>query len=233
MRGWKNSSRNCARDRRKSRLCREQKILETSSASKFIRARWPSAKFPPQPLETFLTASPRPLLFAAAGGHCPTRKTSARLVRNCAAFGVHVADRGRDVRQPVPAPRRSQFHGRHLSSCRCCEPDDPRANLDANCARAACAVSRRIRTRTKKFCRSRISAATAAWFLAAKARAFHGAVLAACDEAVAIPMPNDSGFAERRRRHGGVPLRSQPATKEKLICHRDTEAQRKFQTRIF
>ena len=89
-RGWKNSNRNCAPDRRNCAFyVAEQKVLETITGYKLHQGALAVAKIPPQPdFETLLKNSPRPLLLAAVEGIASAENLGA-VVRSCAAFGAH------------------------------------------------------------------------------------------------------------------------------------------------
>ena len=67
----------------------EQKVLETITGYKVHQGALAVAKIPPLPdIETLLKSSPRPLLLAAVEGIASAENLGA-VVRNCAAFGAH------------------------------------------------------------------------------------------------------------------------------------------------
>jgi tRNA G18 (ribose-2'-O)-methylase SpoU len=67
----------------------EQKVLETITGYKVHQGALAVAKIPPQPdFETLLNNSPRPLLLAAVEGIASAENLGA-VVRSCAAFGAH------------------------------------------------------------------------------------------------------------------------------------------------
>jgi tRNA G18 (ribose-2'-O)-methylase SpoU len=67
----------------------EQKLLETITGYKMHQGALAVAKIPPLPdLETLLKNSPRPLLLAAVEGIASAENLGA-VVRSCAAFGAH------------------------------------------------------------------------------------------------------------------------------------------------
>ena len=67
----------------------EQKVLETITGYKVHQGALAVAKIPPQPdFETLLKNSPRPLLLAAVEGIASAENLGA-VVRSCAAFGAH------------------------------------------------------------------------------------------------------------------------------------------------
>ena len=87
----------------------EQKTLETIAGYKLHQGALAVAKIPALPdLDTLLKNSPRPLLLAAVEGIAFAENLGA-VVRSCACF-----DRGRDVRQSVPAPCGGRLDGNHF-----------------------------------------------------------------------------------------------------------------------
>ena len=78
-----------------------QKVLETITGYKLHQGALAVAKIPPQPdFETLLNHSPRPLLLAAVEGIASAENLGA-VVRSCAAFGAHFLIIGETCGSPI------------------------------------------------------------------------------------------------------------------------------------
>ena len=165
-------------------------------------------KVPPLPtLEEIVARSPQPRLLAAADGLSNAENLGA-LVRNCAAFNAQALIVGETCSSPFlrravrgsmgaifqlpvveTASLTQALRDLRARGIRCIAAHphaDGRTLSQANLAGDCCIV------------------------FGSEGYGISPAVLAACDEAAAIPMPDDGGLAQRRQRRRGVPLRSQP-----------------------
>jgi tRNA G18 (ribose-2'-O)-methylase SpoU len=165
----------------------EKKLLETLTGFSMYQGLLAVGKIPPLPsLEEILARSPQPRLFVAADGLNNAENLGA-LVRNCAAFNVHALIVGETSSSPYlrRAVRSSMgtifelpaFESPNLVAtlqtlraagvrCIAAHPHTPSTPLwAANLERDCCLV------------------------FGSEGHGIAAAVLAACDEAVAIPMP--------------------------------------------
>ena len=135
-------------------------------------------------LADLLAQSPSPKLFALVEG-VTNSENIGLLVRNCAAFGAHGLIISPTCCSPFlrRAVRNSMGAIFQLPSWKLPTSLVPCKNLRAAGVRSIAAHPHT----EKRICPGRISRATAASFLAARAKDL-SEVLAACDEAVAIPM---------------------------------------------
>jgi len=154
----------------------EKKFLESLVGFEMFQGVLAIGKIPGKvSLDGLLKQHPSPRLFAAVDG-LTNAENIGLLVRNCAAFGTQALIVGETCSSPflrravrnsmgtifklpiLELNRRDEFH------------ESPKSKIPSS-DRKASAASPRIRIPTKRFSRRPISAAIAAWSLAAKAMA--------------------------------------------------------------
>ena len=197
----------------------EQKLLETITGYRLHQGALAVAKIPPQPdFETLLKNASRPLLLAAVEGIASAENLGA-VVRNCAAFGAHFLIVGETCGSP--------FQRRAVSGSMGATFEQPLVQVDnlvekltALRARGVRCLAAHPRPGAKKLAAVDLRGDCCLVF-GAEGPGLTAAVLAACDDTVKIPMPSPHEFPERGRRHGRVPLRSDPAARVKFFFTTD------------
>jgi tRNA G18 (ribose-2'-O)-methylase SpoU len=166
----------------------EQKILETITGYKLHQGALAVAKIPPQPdLETLLKNSPRPLLLAAVEGIASAENLGA-VVRSCAAFGAHFLIVGETCGSP--------FQRRAVAGSMGTIFEQPLVRVDnlvqtlaALRARGVRCLAAHPRPGAKKISAVDLRGDCCLVF-GAEGPGLTASVLAACDDAVEIPMPS-------------------------------------------
>ena len=173
----------------------EKKLLETLTGFSMFQGVLAVGKIPPPvSLDEILAKNQKPLLLVAVDALTNAENLGA-LVRNCVAFGVQALIVGETSSSPflrravrnsmgtifqLPVIELAKLGQRHQFTTKPHVTKSDACGMFEGTARdAASAASPRIRTRTKSFCRRRISPAIAALSSAAKATALSPAVLAA------------------------------------------------------
>ena len=172
----------------------DKKLLETLVGYTVYQGVFAVGKIPPlASLEEIFRKSPAPKLFVAVHEMSNAENLGA-LVRNCVAFGVQGMIVGetssspylrRAVRNSMGAifdlpvyelnNRMGELHEsliKHQFGTLETRPSETLAQTLRDLRNAACVASRRIRTRTKRFCRRRIFPAIVASSLATKGTGF-------------------------------------------------------------
>jgi tRNA G18 (ribose-2'-O)-methylase SpoU len=166
----------------------EQKVLETITGYKLHQGALAVAKIPPLPdLETLLNNSPRPLLLAAVEGIASAENLGA-VVRSCAAFGAHFLIVGETCGSP--------FQRRAVAGSMGTIFEQPLVRvgnlvetLTVLRARAVRCLAAHPRPGAKKLSAVDLRGDCCLVF-GAEGPGLTAPVLAACDEAVEIPMPS-------------------------------------------
>jgi tRNA G18 (ribose-2'-O)-methylase SpoU len=166
----------------------EQKMLETITGYKLHQGALAVAKIPPQPnFETLLNSSPRPLLLAAVEGIASAENLGA-VVRSCAAFGTHFLIVGETCGSP--------FQRRAVAGSMGTIFEQPLVRVDnlvetltALRARGVRCLAAHPRPGAKKLSAVDLCGDCCLVF-GAEGPGLTEPVLAACDDAVEIPMPN-------------------------------------------
>ena len=166
----------------------EQKILETITGYKLHQGALAVAKIPPQPgFETLLQNSPRPLLLAAVEGIASAENLGA-VVRSCAAFGAHFLIVGETCGSP--------FQRRAVAGSMGTIFEQPLVRVDhlvetltALRTRGVCCLAAHPRPGAKKLSAVDLRSDCCLVF-GAEGPGLTAAALAACDDAVEIPMPS-------------------------------------------
>jgi tRNA G18 (ribose-2'-O)-methylase SpoU len=166
----------------------EQKVLETITGYKMHQGALAVAKIPPQPdFETLLNNSPRPLLLAAVEGIASAENLGA-VVRSCAAFGAHFLIVGETCGSPFQRRAVQGSMGTIFE-----QPLVRVANLvetlTALRAREVCCLAAHPRPGAKKLSAVDLRGDFCLVF-GAEGPGLTASVLAACDDAVEIPMPS-------------------------------------------
>jgi tRNA G18 (ribose-2'-O)-methylase SpoU len=165
----------------------EQSVLETITGYKLHQGALAVAKIPPLPdFETLLKNSPRPLLLAAVEGIASAENLGA-LVRNSAAFGVHFLIVGETCGSP--------FQRRAVAGSMGTIFEQPVLRVENLVATLASLRSRGVRclaahprADAKKLAAVDLRSDCCLVF-GAEGPGLTDATLAACDDAVEIPMP--------------------------------------------
>ena len=166
----------------------EQKILETITGYKLHQGALAVAKIPPQPdFETLLNNSPRPLLLAAVEGIASAENLGA-VVRNCAAFGVHFLIVGETCGSPFQR-RAVQGSMGTIFEQPLVRVDNLMETLTALRARGVRCLAAHPRPGAKKLSAVDLRGDCCLVF-GAEGPGLTESVLAACDDAVEIPMPS-------------------------------------------
>jgi tRNA G18 (ribose-2'-O)-methylase SpoU len=166
----------------------EQKVLETITGYKLHQGALAVAKIPPLPdLKTLLQNSPRPLLLAAVEGIASAENLGA-VVRSCAAFGAHFLIVGETCGSP--------FQRRAVAGSMGTIFEQPlvRVNhlvetLTALRARGVRCLAAHPRPGAKKLSAVDLCGDCCLVF-GAEGPGLTADALAACDDAVEIPMPS-------------------------------------------
>ncbi|MEJ0091483.1 MAG: RNA methyltransferase [Limisphaerales bacterium] len=165
-----------------------QKILETITGYKLHQGALAVAKIPPLPdLETLLQNSPRPLLLAAVEGIASAENLGA-VVRSCAAFGAHFLIVGETCGSP--------FQRRAVQGSMGTIFEQPLVRVDNLAETLAVLRTRGVRCLAahprpgaKKLSAVDLRGDCCLVF-GAEGPGLTDMVLAACDDAVEIPMPS-------------------------------------------
>ena len=166
----------------------EKPLLETLTGFSMYQGLLAVGKVPPLPtLAEVVARSPQPRLLTAADGLTNAENLGA-LVRNCAAFNAQALIVGETCSSPFlrRAVRGSMGAIFQLPVVESSQPD---RGPGATCASAAFAASPPIRTPTAARSPSPNLAGDCCIVFGSEGYGISPAVLAACDEAAAIPMP--------------------------------------------
>jgi tRNA G18 (ribose-2'-O)-methylase SpoU len=165
-----------------------QKILETITGYKLHQGALAVAKIPPLPdFETLLRDSPRPLLLAAVEGIASAENLGA-VVRSCAAFGAHFLIVGETCGSP--------FQRRAVAGSMGTIFEQPLVRVENLVATIAILRARGVRCLAAhpRPGAKKISAVDlrgdCCLVFGAEGPGLTAEVLAACDDAVEIPMPS-------------------------------------------
>ncbi len=166
----------------------EPKLLETITGYKMHQGALAVAKIPPLPdLETLLKDSPRPLLLAAVEGIASAENLGA-VIRSCAAFGAHFLVVGETCGSP--------FQRRAVAGSMGTIFEQPLVRVEnlvetltALRARGVRCLAAHPRPGAKKLSQVDLRSDCCLVF-GAEGPGLTEGVLAACDEAVEIPMPS-------------------------------------------
>jgi tRNA G18 (ribose-2'-O)-methylase SpoU len=166
----------------------EQKVLETITGYKLHQGALAVAKIPPQPdFETLLNNSPRPLLLAAVEGIASAENLGA-VVRSCAAFGAHFLIVGETCGSPFQRRAVAGSMGTIFEQP-LVRVDNLVGTLTALRAHGVRCLAGHPRPGAKKLSTLDLRGDCCLVF-GAEGPGLTGSVLAACDDAVEIPMPN-------------------------------------------
>jgi len=165
-----------------------QKVLETITGYKLHQGALAVAKLPPQPdFETLLNHSPRPLLLAAVEGIASAENLGA-VVRSCAAFGAHFLIIGETCGSP--------FQRRAVAGSMGTIFEQPLVKVRNLLATLAVLRARGVRCLAAHPRPGASRLATVdlrgdcCLVFGAEGPGLSAPVLAACDDAVEIPMPS-------------------------------------------
>jgi len=166
----------------------EQKVLETITGYKLHQGALAVAKIPPLPdLETLLKNSARPLLLAAVEGIASAENLGA-VVRSCVAFGVHFLIVGETCGSP--------FQRRAVAGSMGTIFEQPLVRVENLVvtltdlrARGVRCLAAHPRPGAKKLSHADLRSDCCLVF-GAEGPGLTEAALAACDDAVEIPMPS-------------------------------------------
>jgi tRNA G18 (ribose-2'-O)-methylase SpoU len=166
----------------------EPKALETITGYKVHQGALAVAKIPPQPdFETLLKNSPRPLLLAAVEGIASAENLGA-VVRSCAAFGAHFMIVGETCGSPFQRRAVQGSMGTIFE-----QPVVPVKNLTETLAalraRGVRCLAAHPQPGAKKLAKVDLRGDCCLVF-GAEGPGLTASVLAACDDAVEIPMPS-------------------------------------------
>lgn len=166
----------------------EQKLLETITGYQLHQGALAVARIPPPPdLETLLARSPRPLLLAAVEGIASAENLGA-IVRGCAAFGAHFLIVGETCGSPFQRRAVSGSMGTIFE-----QPVVRVANLAETLAalraRGIRCLAAHPRPGAKKLATVDLRGDCCLVF-GAEGPGLTAPILAACDDAVEIPMPS-------------------------------------------
>jgi tRNA G18 (ribose-2'-O)-methylase SpoU len=166
----------------------EQKVLETITGYKVHQGALAVAKIPPQPdFETLLKISPRPLLLAAVEGIASAENLGA-VVRSCAAFGAHFLIVGETCGSPFQR-RAVQGSMGTIFEQPLLRAENLVETLKVLRARGVRCLAAHPRPGAKKLSAVDLRSDCCLVF-GAEGPGLTEAVLAACDDAVEIPMPS-------------------------------------------
>ena len=166
----------------------EQKLLETITGYVMHQGALAVAKIPPLPdLETLLKNSPRPLLLAAVEGLASAENLGA-VVRNCAAFGVHILIVGETCGSPFQRRAVAGSMGTIFEQP-VVRVENLVATLDDLRARGVRCLAAHPRADAKKLANVDLRGDCCLVF-GAEGPGLTANALAACDDMVEIPMPS-------------------------------------------
>ena len=183
----------------------EKKLLETLTGFSMFQGVLAVGKIPPPAsLDEILSKNPKPLLLVAVDALTNAENLGA-LVRNCVAFGVQALIVGETSSSPflrravrnsmgtifqLPVVELAKLGQRHQFTTKPHVTKSDTCGMFEGTARdAASAASPRIRTRTKRFLSQADFSGDCCIVFGSEGDGISPAVLEACDEAVAIPMP--------------------------------------------
>jgi tRNA G18 (ribose-2'-O)-methylase SpoU len=163
-------------------------LLETITGYQMHQGALAVAQIPPLPdFETLLQNSPRPLLLAAVEGIASAENLGA-IVRNCAAFGVHVLIVGETCGSPFQRRAVSGSMGTIFEQP-VVHVNDLAHTLTTLRARGVRCLAAHPRADAKKLAAVDLSSDCCLLF-GAEGPGLTDAALAACDDMVEIPMPS-------------------------------------------
>jgi tRNA G18 (ribose-2'-O)-methylase SpoU len=166
----------------------EQKVLETITGYKVHQGALAVAEIPPQPdFETLLLNSPRPLLLAAVEGIASAENLGA-VVRSCAAFGVHFLIVGETCGSPFQR-RAVQGSMGTIFEQQLVRVENLVETLKLLRSRSVRCLAAHPRPGAKKLSAVDLRGGCCLVF-GAEGPGLTASVLAACDDAVEIPMPS-------------------------------------------
>jgi tRNA G18 (ribose-2'-O)-methylase SpoU len=166
----------------------EQKVLETITGYKVHQGALAVAKIPPLPdFETLVNHSPRPLLLAAVEGIASAENLGA-VVRSCAAFGAHFLIIGETCGSPFQR-RAVQGSMGTIFEQPLVRVDNLVETLTILRARGVRCLAAHPRPGAKKLFAVDLRGDCCLVF-GAEGPGLTAPVLAACDDAVEIPMPS-------------------------------------------
>jgi tRNA G18 (ribose-2'-O)-methylase SpoU len=166
----------------------EQKVLETITGYKVHQGALAVAKIPPQPdLEMLLKNSPRPLLLAAVEGIASAENLGA-VVRSCAAFGAHFLIVGETCGSPFQR-RAVQGSMGTIFEQPIVRVENLVETLQLLRSRGVRCLAAHPRVGAKKLSAVDLRGDCCLVF-GAEGPGLTTSVLAACDDAVEIPMPS-------------------------------------------
>jgi tRNA G18 (ribose-2'-O)-methylase SpoU len=166
----------------------EQKVLETITGYRLHQGALAVAKIPPLPdFETLLNHSPRPLLLAAVEGIASAENLGA-IVRSCAAFGAHFLIVGETCGSPFQRRAVAGSMGTIFEQPLACV-DNLMETLTMLRARGVCCLAAHPRSGAMKLSAVNLRGDCCLVF-GAEGPGLTASVLAACDDAVEIPMPS-------------------------------------------
>lgn len=166
----------------------EPKLLETITGYQMHQGALAVARIPPQPgFETRLQNSPRPLLLAAVEGLASAENLGA-VIRSCAAFGAHFLIIGETCGSPFQRRAVAGSMGTIFEQP-LVRVADLAATLASLRARGVRCLAAHPRPGAKKLSRVDLRGDCCLVF-GAEGPGLTEAVLAACDDAVKIPMPS-------------------------------------------
>ena len=166
----------------------DQKVLETITGYKLHQGALAVAKIPPLPdLETLLKNSPRPLLLAAVEGIASAENLGA-VVRSCAAFGAHFLIVGETCGSPFQRRAVAGSMGTIFEQP-LVRADNLVATLTALRARGVRCLAAHPRPGAMKLSAVDLRGDCCLVF-GAEGPGLTASVLAACADAVEIPMPS-------------------------------------------
>jgi len=166
----------------------EPPLLETITGYKLHQGALAVAKIPPLPdLETLLKNSPRPLLLAAVEGIAFAENLGA-VVRNCAAFGVHILIVGETCGSPFQRRAVAGSMGTIFEQP-VVRVENLVATLNTLRSRGVRCLAAHPRPDAAKLAHANLRGDCCLVF-GAEGPGLTPAMLAACDETVEIPMPS-------------------------------------------
>jgi tRNA G18 (ribose-2'-O)-methylase SpoU len=165
-----------------------QPLLETITGYELHQGALAVARIPPRPdLETLFARSPRPVLLAAAEGIASAENLGA-IVRGCAAFGVHCLIVGETCGSPFQRRAVSGSMG-SIFEQPVVQVDNLVETLTTLRARGVRCLAAHPRPGAKKLSAVDLRGDCCLVF-GAEGPGLTAATLAACDDAVEIPMPS-------------------------------------------
>lgn len=166
----------------------EKELLETITGYQLHQGVMAVGKIPPRPdFETLLTQSPRPLLVAAVEGIASAENLGA-IVRGCAAFGTHFLIVGETCGSPFQRRAVSGSMGTIFEQP-VVQVENLVATLQSLRARGVCCLAAHPRAGAKRLSAVDLRGDCCLVF-GAEGPGLTAPVLAACDDAVEIPMPS-------------------------------------------